>query len=717
MHITQSTVRTKNKTYSYTRLVQSVRNANGTPSHKVIANLSDWTPLQIANLQAALDAAREGKAVIVQANTTLPEAEVGLSLDYLNVNVAFEAFKKAELDLIFDELLGVEDTSVRPAHVIAALVTQRMVEPDSKLGAVRWFPRTALPELLDIPLSSFNNSRVHRTLDALEKVDLELQRRVARQCVATQPFAALFLDSTDTFFVGRGPDKATSGRTKEGRLERKVGVLLLCNDRGEPLRWKVVEGRSADNLLFRTTFAELENVDWARDVPIVVDRAMGSSADIRAMASTGLHFVTALRATEFGSYTNLIPRTDIGSLQLELNPNENDSSDMLSLARVVLEHGFEKVHGDLFIRDLGIREAAQTVDESFSIESALQLEAGLDNPQKALRIAYRIQAQLDDGAFGSQAQAGRHYGFGKSWVQRRLSLTRLPEAIRQDIEQGNANHVAIKKLASLAGLAREQQDAAYQLLKGKAPSPFRNKKYRAHASYKTKPSQNPLVRQVLYFSPSLHLLKRRNLIGRIEEAYAFARALSQDAIARKKGWQLAKLEAELSRLKLRKLFDCSVDAEGKIELHEREDEMRQHRGRFGFCFLVAHPDIQKTPAQLVSLYRAKHQVEADFRTIKSVLELRPVYHRNDEKVTAHVTLCVLALWLLRTLDAMLEKTGTTATAALEEMSSCRLSRIEMDAFRYYTVTKPNQEQRQLLETMGLSMLVERASLAKRLTPR
>ena len=122
---------------------------------------------------------------------------------------------------------------------------------------------------------------------------------MAHKCASQAAFATLYLDSTDTFFIGQGPDKATNGKTKEGRIERKVGVVLLCNERGEPLRWKVVEGRSADNILFRDVFDELKAVDWACDVPIVVDRAMGSTADIRAMFETGLKFVTALRATEF----------------------------------------------------------------------------------------------------------------------------------------------------------------------------------------------------------------------------------------------------------------------------------------------------------------------------------------------------------------------------------------------------------------------------------
>lgn len=49
------------------------------------------------------------------------------------------------------------------------------------------------------------------------------------------------------------------------------------------------------------------------------------------------------------------------------------------------------------------------------------------------------------------------------------------------------------------------------------------------------------------------------------------------------------------------------------------------------------------------MYREKDIVEKDFQVIKSVLEIRPIRHRSDEKVKAHVTICMLALLLERIL--------------------------------------------------------------------
>ena len=41
------------------------------------------------------------------------------------------------------------------------------------------------------------------------------------------------------------------------------------------------------------------------------------------------------------------------------------------------------------------------------------------------------------------------------------------------------------------------------------------------------------------------------------------------------------------------------------------------------------------------------EVERAFRTLKASLELRPLYHRQDERMEAHVFLCFLALLLVR----------------------------------------------------------------------
>ena len=50
-------------------------------------------------------------------------------------------------------------------------------------------------------------------------------------------------------------------------------------------------------------------------------------------------------------------------------------------------------------------------------------------------------------------------------------------------------------------------------------------------------------------------------------------------------------------------------------------------------------------------------VEAVFRSVKSVLETRPVYHKCDETIRGHVFCSFLALVLLKELQARLEACG------------------------------------------------------------
>ena len=46
-------------------------------------------------------------------------------------------------------------------------------------------------------------------------------------------------------------------------------------------------------------------------------------------------------------------------------------------------------------------------------------------------------------------------------------------------------------------------------------------------------------------------------------------------------------------------------------------------------------------------YKQLLEVERGWRDMKQVIDLRPVYHRREERIRAHVILCWLALLLIR----------------------------------------------------------------------
>ena len=64
-------------------------------------------------------------------------------------------------------------------------------------------------------------------------------------------------------------------------------------------------------------------------------------------------------------------------------------------------------------------------------------------------------------------------------------------------------------------------------------------------------------------------------------------------------------------------------------------------------FLLRTSDESLTPADLAQGYKALYEAERGWRDLKHTIDLRPAYHRRDDRIEAHVQLCWLALLLLR----------------------------------------------------------------------
>jgi transposase len=63
------------------------------------------------------------------------------------------------------------------------------------------------------------------------------------------------------------------------------------------------------------------------------------------------------------------------------------------------------------------------------------------------------------------------------------------------------------------------------------------------------------------------------------------------------------------------------------------------------------------PTEDIALgYKQLLEVERGWRDMKQVLDLRPVYHRLEDRIPAHVLLCWLALLLARVVET---RTNTT----------------------------------------------------------
>jgi hypothetical protein len=64
-------------------------------------------------------------------------------------------------------------------------------------------------------------------------------------------------------------------------------------------------------------------------------------------------------------------------------------------------------------------------------------------------------------------------------------------------------------------------------------------------------------------------------------------------------------------------------------------------------YLLRCSDPKLTPEDIALGYKQLLQVERGWRDMKQIIDLRPVYHRREDRIRAHVLLCWLALLLIR----------------------------------------------------------------------
>jgi hypothetical protein len=116
-------------------------------------------------------------------------------------------------------------------------------------------------------------------------------------------------------------------------------------------------------------------------------------------------------------------------------------------------------------------------------------------------------------------------------------------------------------------------------------------------------------------------------------------------------------------------------------------------------YLISTTDPTMSAEDVALGYKQLLEVERAFRTLKTTLELRPLYHRLPERIRAHVLLCWLGLLLVRVAETESGTTWDRIRDALEEISLVRLwskdGRVEI-------VSNVTDEQRNILKRLAVN---------------
>jgi transposase len=110
------------------------------------------------------------------------------------------------------------------------------------------------------------------------------------------------------------------------------------------------------------------------------------------------------------------------------------------------------------------------------------------------------------------------------------------------------------------------------------------------------------------------------------------------------------------------------------------------------------------PAVLWTRYVQLTQIESVFRSLKSELGIRPVYHRLEHRVDAHILIAFLAYCLQVTLKnrLMLHAPGLTPTAVLEKLSAIQMIDVYIPTVdgRWLILPRYTQPEKDLLLLLG-----------------
>lgn len=161
--------------------------------------------------------------------------------------------------------------------------------------------------------------------------------------------------------------------------------------------------------------------------------------------------------------------------------------------------------------------------------------------------------------------------------------------------------------------------------------------------------------------------------------------------------------------------------EAKVQCNKEEEaiglqfytlvEAGQKTFRNKGAYLLRTNCQESDPSIIWKWYIQLVAAEAAFRTAKSDLGLRPIYHQKESRVEAHILICFLALALWRSLEQWMSSKGlgTCARQLIASMATIKSMDVilpieragEHMELRLRTVAKPDKEIAQLLVRLGL----------------
>ena len=298
--------------HRYVRLVESFRNEDGQPRQRTVATLGRLDEPG-GPLDALLDGLLRAKgrpvggadAPQVRFESALCLGDVW-ALDALWHELGFDGlgavFRRARFT-----------TAVEQA--IRVMVFNRLCDPESKLGVLRWLQTVSMP---GVDVDKLTHQHLLRSMDALMDHQTAVDDCVAQllRPLIDEDLSVVFYDLTTIRAEGHSQqdgDVRHFGMSKDGVIARQFMLGVVQTADGMPIYHEVFDGNTAEAPTLQPTLKKvLARYPHIRRLVVVADRGLLSLDNIEALSKLhvagerALEFILAVPGRRYGEFVDLL---------------------------------------------------------------------------------------------------------------------------------------------------------------------------------------------------------------------------------------------------------------------------------------------------------------------------------------------------------------------------------------------------------------------------
>ena len=312
----------------YVQLVESYRDAAGRVKKRTVATLGRLDQLT-GELDSVIDGLLKvaGRApVVVQSAATAVGATAGVSFESAralgNVWTLTELWKElgfSDLRRVFRRTRHTIDVEA----LIRIMVLNRLCDPDSKLGVLRWLQTVAMP---DLDVKTLTHQHLLRSMDALMDQQDAVDDVVAKllRPLVDQDLSMAFYDMTTIRAEGLATmqgDVRKFGMAKEGLIARQFMLGVVQTSEGLPIYHEVFDGNTAETKTLLPILKKvMDRFPNLRRLILVADRGLLSLDNLEALQAIrlrpdigkdpskgqALEFIIAVPGRRYHEFANLL---------------------------------------------------------------------------------------------------------------------------------------------------------------------------------------------------------------------------------------------------------------------------------------------------------------------------------------------------------------------------------------------------------------------------